>query len=169
MLLEIYNAIQAVLVIAKGNLLTNSDLILTVPEAVPREIQSYDFYVSVIGYRPVTFSQEPSTGGSQKPKEVAVTVPLDIFAPQVGEDYTWREITNMMTVVDGILDEFNQRPGLEDSDWRALRYLNPNGQVILNNAIMDVQPYPTGTVDYRHHWSVDINVPYLWTCPGNRA
>lgn len=169
MLKEVFGQIHAILLIAETNLLANSSLILTVPDIQSGEIQSYEGYVPIIAYRPVTFVQELATGGNQKQKKVAITMPLDIFSPQVGLDFAWREVTDMMIVIDGVMDEFNLRPGLEDASWKALRHLDPDGAVILSNALQDVDVYPQGSTDWRHHFAVDIIVPYFWTCPDNRA
>jgi hypothetical protein len=168
MWLDTWNRIKATLIFAKTDLLADSGITLTVPEAVPRAAQSYEHFFAVVGGNPITFSQSASAQGEYKEYDAPMVFSLDIFSMQILTDYDVRMMSNMFTVIDAVVDTFNSRPRLEDANGKGMRFLNPTERVLLSAGRYNVEPFPKGSNDNRHHFGATITVPYQWVCPGLR-
>lgn len=171
MLVEVWTRIKNIMEIAQATLLADSSLILTLAEAPPRGAQEFEKFVGAIGMRPTTFNQTRSPQGEPNEKVVAMSFPLDVYSQPIKLDYDVRMFKNMLTVTDAIVGEFNERLLLEDSNGDPLRHLNPNIPVVITGGSIIIEPFP-GTPgnaaapdDMRHHFSANVNVSYLWTCP----
>jgi hypothetical protein len=171
MLVEVWTRLKATLVFAQVALLADSSLILTLAQAPPRGAKEYEKFVGAIGMRPTSFTQARAIQGEYNEKVVSMSFPIDVYSQPIKLDYDVRMFENMLTVADAIVDEFNERPLLQDSNGSPLRYLDPNNPVILTNGSIIREPFPgtPGNVaspeDFRHHFSISANVTYLWSCP----
>jgi hypothetical protein len=171
MLVEVWTRIKEILVIAQTTLLADSSLILTLAEAPPRGAKEYEKFVGAIGMRPTTFSQIRHPNGDAEDKIVSQSFPLDVYSQPIKLDYDVRMFQNILTVADAIVGEFNERLLLQDANGSPLRHLDPQTPIIITGGSIIKEPFPgtpgnpAAANDQRYHFSADVNVSYLWTCP----
>lgn len=171
MLGEVWTRIKEIIVIAQTTLLADSGLILTLAEAPPRGAKEFEKFVGAIGMRPTTFNQTRKPLGEPNEWIVAMSFPLDVYSQKIKLDYDVRMFENMLTVTDAIVGEFNERLLLQNASGVPLRHLNPQTPVVITGGKIIIEPFPgtPGNVaaanDQRHHFSANVNVSYLWTCP----
>jgi hypothetical protein len=171
MFVEVWVRIKEIIVIAQSTLLTDSNLILTLAQAPPRSAKEFEKFVGAIGMRPTTFRQTRKLQGEPEEKVVSISFPLDVYSQPIKLDYDVRMFQNILTVADTITSEFNKRLFLQDSTGTPLRNLDTQTPVIITGGSTIKEPFP-GTPgnpaspnDMRYHFSANINVSYLWTCP----
>jgi len=175
MLNEVLERIKEIMEIAQATLLADGALILTLAEAPPRGAQEFEKFVGAIGMRPTTFNQTRKPNGEPNEKIVALSYPIDVFGQPFKIDYDVRMYTGILTVADAIVDEFNERLLLQDSSGVPLRFLDATTPIIITGGTVIKEQYPgtPGNVaaadDIRYHFSANVNVSYLWTCPSKSA
>ena len=168
MFLDTWNRLKDTLVFAQTQLALSS-IILTLPEAVPRAAQPYEKFVAIIGATSTTGNQAVAQQGEYRERDASLVFPLDIYSEPVTATYDVKMITNILTVMDAIVDTFNERPKLEDANWKGMKHLDPKTPVLLTGITYNIQPYPRTSKDNRHHFGAVINVPYIWSCPAKQT